>query len=69
MFIEIEIEKILTSAAIINPGSWRIMEKLGFKYNGNKPSTYLDENNNLVECCCYSITKKEYIKFHQEIKK
>lgn len=67
MFIEIEIEKILTSAAIINPSSWRIMEKLGFKYNGNKPSTYLDENNNLVECCCYSVTKEEYIKFNSDI--
>ncbi len=68
MFNEVEIEKILTSAAIINSGSWRIMEKLGFTYFGNKPSTYLDENNNRVDCCCYSITKKEYIDFHNNVK-
>ena len=68
MFNEVEIEKILTSAAIINPGSWRIMEKLGFKYSGNKPSTYLDEDNNCVDCCCYNITKKEYIDFHNNVK-
>ena len=68
MFNEVEIEKILTSAAIINPGSWRIMEKLGFTYSGNKSSTYLDENNNRVDCCCYSITKKEYIDFHNNVK-
>ena len=68
MFSEVEIEKILTSAAIINPGSWRIMEKLGFTYSGNKSSTYLDENNNRVVCCCYSITKKEYIDFHNNVK-
>lgn len=68
MFSEVEIEKILTSAAIINPGSWRIMEKLGFTYSGNKSSTYLDENNNRVDCCCYSITKKEYIDFHNNVK-
>lgn len=68
MFNEVEIEKILTSAAIINPGSWRIMEKLGFIYSCNKSSTYLDENNNRVDCCCYNITKKEYIDFHNNVK-
>lgn len=61
MFNEVEIEKIITSAAVINPGSWKIMEGLGFKYYGNKISTYLDDNNNMVECRCYSITRQEYI--------
>jgi len=69
MFIEVEIDKILTSAATINPGSWRIMEKLGFTYTGNKKSTYLDENNNIVDCQCYSITKKEYLKTNKTLKK
>lgn len=68
MFNEVEIEKILTSAAIINPGSWKIMERLGFTSAGNKPSTYLDENNNRVDLCCYNITKKEYIDFHNNVK-
>ncbi len=61
MFNEVEIEKIITSAAVINSGSWKIMEGLGFKYYGNKISTYLDDNNNIVECRCYSITRQEYI--------
>ena len=68
MFNEVGIDKILTSAATINSGSWRIMEKLGFTYYGNKPSTYLDKNNNIVECCCYCVTKKEYIDFHNNVK-
>lgn len=68
MFKEVEIDKILTSAAIINKGSWRIMEKLGFTYNGIKESSYLDENNNIVESCCYSVTKEEYLKYNQESK-
>lgn len=39
MFNEVKINKIITSAAIINPASWKLMEKLGFvrtdktKYN------------------------------------
>lgn len=61
MFYEVEIEQILTSAAIINPGSWRIMEKLGFTFTGNKKSIYLDENNNIIENHCYSVTRQEYI--------
>ena len=31
MFLEVEIEKIITSSAIINPSSWGLMEKLGFQ--------------------------------------
>ena len=31
MFQEVGIKKILTGAAIANPASWRLMEKLGFK--------------------------------------
>lgn len=68
MFNEVEIDGIKTSAATINPSSWKIMEKLGFNYIGNKPSTYLDENNKIVECRHYSITKKEYIYFNNNIK-
>ena len=31
MFNEVKIKKIVTSAAMINPASWKLMEKLGFK--------------------------------------
>ena len=31
MFKEVEINKIETSVAMINPASWHLMEKLGFK--------------------------------------
>ena len=31
MFLECEIAKIITGAAICNPASWKIMEKLGFE--------------------------------------
>ncbi|MDD4831535.1 MAG: GNAT family N-acetyltransferase [Bacilli bacterium] len=53
MFEEVEIEKIITSAAIINVGSWKIMESLGFERTGIKNSTYFDENDNIIECYCY----------------
>lgn len=48
MFNEVEITDIKTSAAEINPGSWKIMEKLGFKYVGKKKSTYFKDNEILI---------------------
>ena len=65
MFNEVEIDKIITSAADINVGSWKIMEKLGFEFTKNKPSTYLDESNKPVECRCYEITREKYINFNK----
>ena len=34
--MDVEIDKIETSAAIIKPGSWKIMERLGFFGTGEK---------------------------------
>ena len=48
MFHEVEITDIKTSAAEINPASWKIMEKLGFQYVGEKESTYFKDNEILI---------------------
>lgn len=58
MFEEVEIEQIITSAAIVNPGSWRIMEKLGFKRTGEKISTYFDNEGNILKNYCYLCNKE-----------
>ena len=58
MFEEVEIEQIITSAAIVNPGSWRIMEKLGFKRTGEKISTYFDNEDNIIKNYCYICNKE-----------
>lgn len=42
MFNVMEITDINTSAAEINPASWKIMEKLGFEYIGTKKSSYFN---------------------------
>lgn len=61
MFSEVEISNIQTSAAEINPGSWKIMEKLGFEYIGNKKSTYFKDNE-ILECKEYYCTKNLFLK-------
>ena len=61
MFQEAEIDEIRTGAAIKNPASWRIMEKLGFdRTNQTKmiQYTYLDE---LTEDYQYILTKEKYL--------
>lgn len=45
MFNEVEITEIRTSAAEINPASWKIMEKLGFEFTGTKKFTYFKDND------------------------
>lgn len=61
MFLECEIEQIITGAAICNPASWRIMEKLGFERQEKTKMiqyTFLDE---LKEIYSYVMTKERYL--------
>lgn len=48
MFNEVEITDIKTSAALINPSSWKIMEKLGFEFVGTKKFSYYKDNEILI---------------------
>ena len=48
MFNEVEIDEINTSAAEINQGSWKIMEKLGFKFVGTEQTTYFKDDEILT---------------------
>lgn len=62
MFLEVEITKIETGAAVENPSSWKLMERLGFKdlnrtHKGKY--TFVEEE---VECKEYELTKKDFLK-------
>lgn len=62
MFEEVGIHEIKTGAAIKNPASWKLMEKLGFKRRNNNYQvkyTFLEE---LEELYSYGMTKEEYKK-------
>jgi len=61
MFEKVEIEKIITSAAIVNPGSWKIMEKLGFERTGEKQSSYFDDEDNILNCYCYQGNRELFL--------
>ena len=60
MFLECEIHEIITGAAICNPASWKIMERLGFerqKETKRIQYTFLDEP---TETYCYKLTRDKY---------
>ena len=48
MLNEVEISKIITSSAEINSRSWKILEKLGFKYIDTIKSSYYKVNEILM---------------------
>lgn len=60
MFNEVEITDVKTSAAEINPASWKIMEKLGFEFVGTKKSTYFKDNEILISKQ-YHVNKKMFL--------
>lgn len=61
MFLEVGIKSIITSAAISNPSSWKLMEKLWFKRLGgtkfNKYTLLEDE----VEAYKYELAKEDFV--------
>ena len=62
MFLEVEIDCIKTCAAIKNPDSWKLMEKLGFKREkGIKKVkyTFLEQEE---ECYPYILEKNDFLK-------
>lgn len=64
MFNEVEISEIRTGAAVTNPASYKLMEKLGFKRRGDKlhktKYTYVDD---AVDSYSYGLTRDEYKEF------
>lgn len=62
MFEEVGIESIITSAAIKNISSWKIMEKLGFKRSSKTKLVQYTFQDDLTENYEYILTKEMYFK-------
>lgn len=60
MFNEVEIEKIDTGAAVCNPASWKLMEKLGFIRRTEKLHTVHYTFGGDIECYSYGLSNEEY---------
>ena len=61
MFLEVWIKSIRTSAAIANPSSRKLMEKLWFKrLDGTKFTKYTLLNNE-IEAYKYELSKEDFV--------
>ena len=66
MFTQVDIDEIRTGAAIVNPASWMIMEKLGFIRQDKTKMiqyTFLDEP---VEDYSYILTKEQWLSLNKQ---
>ena len=69
MFKEVGINKIETCAAITNPASWRLMEKMNFNKTDKTVKIKYTFLENEEECICYEITRDEYLEYSKSIYK
>ncbi len=60
MFEVVEIERIETEATIVNPSSWKLMEKLGFERVEESISSHIDDEGNYLMQYNYLLTKEKY---------
>jgi RimJ/RimL family protein N-acetyltransferase len=67
-FKELKLHKIVLRAAVDNPASWRIAEKLGFVHEGTQRHEQLMQRG-WVDLRCYSILEDEYRKLKPKITK
>jgi len=58
-FTHLNLHKIFARASAQNPGSWRIMEKLGMIYEGEQRQHYI-RFGKYIDIVCYGILKTEY---------
>ena len=62
MFLEVEIKKIDTSAAIPNKPSWHLMEKLGFKRLKDLKQVKYTLLEDKIDCYHYVLKKEDFLK-------
>ena len=66
MFEDVGIDSIITSAAIKNISSWKIMNRLGFKRSNKTKFVQYTFQDNLTENYEYILTKEMYFKKNVE---
>jgi len=60
LFEEAEAEVIFAEHSILNPGSGKVMQKSGMKYEGIQRGRIIDKDGIRNDIVSYSITKEEY---------
>lgn len=60
-FDTLDLNRIESCGAKDNPGTWKVMEKIGLKYEGERPNGAFYYYGGLTDLVMYGITKEEYL--------
>lgn len=60
-FNELDLNKIYAAAFKSNPGSWRIMEKIGLKHEGTHKQ-HVSRSGEFFDLAYYGLVKEDYLK-------
>lgn len=67
-FDTLDLNRIESCGAKDNPGTWKVMEKIGLKYEGVRPNGAFYYYGGLTDLVMYGITKEEYLNNKKNIK-
>ncbi|MDO4394525.1 MAG: GNAT family N-acetyltransferase [Mycoplasmatota bacterium] len=59
-FNDIKLNRIESSGSVNNPGTLKVMEKIGLNYEGTRKSTYFYYYGGISDISYYGLTRKEY---------
>jgi len=61
-FNSLELNRIESCGAKDNPGTWKVMEKIGLKYEGTRKNAMFYYYGGIQDLVMYGLTKEEYLK-------
>lgn len=61
-FNELKLNRIESCGAKDNPGTWKVMEKIGLKYEGTRKNAMFYYYGGIQDLVMYGLTREEYLK-------
>ncbi len=61
-FNELKLNRIESCGAKRNPGTWKVMEKIGLKYEGTRKNAMFYYYGGIQDLVMYGLTREEYLK-------
>lgn len=66
-FDTLNLNRIESCGAKDNPGTWKVMEKIGLKYEGTRKQAMFYYYGGIQDLVLYGLTKKEYLKNKENV--
>lgn len=66
-FDTLDLNRIESCGAKDNPGTWKVMEKLGLKYEGTRKQAMFYYYGGIQDLVLYGLTKEEYLKNKENV--